>query len=143
MDRDSNVQFGAGDCVGEHWRNFDASLTLRIQAIPVLGDRLLALSGRTAFPDGIEHGDILKGLPLVQESVACIYCSHVLEHLSYEDARVALKNTYRILQRGGVFRLVVPDLEYYVKSYASGSSSASGLDSMWAYRTRAGPVGCG
>lgn len=46
-----------------------------------------------------------------------VYCSHILEHLSYEDCNKALSNTYNILQSGGVFRLVLPDLEVYIKQY--------------------------
>jgi hypothetical protein len=124
MRTDKHIQFGAGDCVGEHWRNFDASLSLRIQAIPVLGKLMLSLTGRSPFPVGIEYGDILHGLPIAENSAACVYCSHVLEHLSYEDARLALANSYQMLGEGGVLRLVVPDLEYYAKSYTSGVADA-------------------
>jgi hypothetical protein len=45
------------------------------------------------------------------------YCSHTLEHLSLEDFRVALRNTYAMLKPGGVFRFVLPDLRAMVQDY--------------------------
>ena len=45
-------------------------------------------------------------------SVDEIYASHVYEHLSYQNELVpALEEAYRVLKRGGLFRLGVPDLE--------------------------------
>ncbi len=71
------------------------------------------------FPDNVRFGDILKGLPVADNSCDGVYCSHILEHLALNDLRLALKNTYRILKPGGVFRCVVPDLEYYARQYLS------------------------
>jgi hypothetical protein len=45
------------------------------------------------------------------------YASHVLEHLSLADFRQAVANTFRILQPGGLFRLVVPDLFQRARRY--------------------------
>jgi predicted SAM-dependent methyltransferase len=41
----------------------------------------------------------------------------VLEHLSLEDLRVALRNTFSLLAPGGTFRLVMPDLEAHIQTY--------------------------
>jgi hypothetical protein len=41
----------------------------------------------------------------------------VLEHLALDDFHRALRNTWRILQDGGIFRLVVPDLEWAARDY--------------------------
>ena len=43
-----------------------------------------------------EYGDIINGLPLPEKSCKAIYCSHFLEHLSLQDFRTALKNTFAI-----------------------------------------------
>ena len=45
------------------------------------------------------------------------YCSHLLEYLSLKDFRIDLKNTYESLKKEGIFRCIVPDLEYYAKQY--------------------------
>ena len=59
----------------------------------------------------MEYGDIVKGLPVDYASCKGIYCFHVLEHLSPDNFRIALGNTYKFLQPGGVFRFVLPDLQ--------------------------------
>ena len=46
-----------------------------------------------------------------------VYASHVLEHLALSDFHIALTNTKRILRDGGIFRLIVPDLEWAAREY--------------------------
>jgi ubiquinone/menaquinone biosynthesis C-methylase UbiE len=109
-----NVQYGCGLSAPEGWINFDASPTLRLQKLPLLGK----LVKKVDFPANVLYGDIVKGLPGIKES-SCdtVYCSHVLEHLSYEDCKLALKNTYAILKPGGRFRCVLPDLGFAIEQY--------------------------
>jgi predicted SAM-dependent methyltransferase len=108
------VQYGCGWSAPGEWANFDASLTLKWERIPILG-RYTKNARR--FPANVRSGDIVKGLPVGDESCAGVYASHVLEHLTFEDFHTALQNTYRILQVGGIFRLVVPDLEWAAREY--------------------------
>lgn len=109
------VQYGCHHCAPKTWQNFDASPTLRFERFPILGR--LYTKNPTRFPKNVEYGDIVKGLPLSSNSCNGIYASHILEHLALEDFRVALKNTYQLLRPGGIFRLVVPDLEILAKNY--------------------------
>lgn len=123
------VQYGCGFSSPSQWLNFDISPTLRIQKTPILGT-LLKSRLNVIFPDGVRYGDIIKGLPNIQaNSCDGVYCSHTLEHLSLKDLRTALVNTHKILKPGGIFRLVVPDLEFcakeYLKQLANGDSNAS------------------
>ncbi|HEY4651545.1 MAG TPA: methyltransferase domain-containing protein [Pontibacter sp.] len=113
------VQYGCGLSAPEGWINFDASPTLRLQKLPVVGN-LLSAKLNVKFPDSVRYGDITKGLPGISDN-SCdgVYCSHVLEHLSLSDFRIALQNTYRILKPGAIFRCVVPDLEVIARSYIS------------------------
>lgn len=75
--------------------------------------------GGRPFPKGIKPGNILDG-PLVAPGTAqSAYASHVLEHLSFDDAHLAIRNTFAMLDAGGVFRLIVPDLEWRAKLYIS------------------------
>jgi predicted SAM-dependent methyltransferase len=74
------------------------------------------------FPENVQYGDIVKGLPIPDASCKGIYCSHVLEHLALDDFRVALRHSHAYLRSGGVFRLVVPDLEKLAKGYLADSS---------------------
>ena len=52
-------------------------------------------------------------------SAKAVYCSHVLEHIDRTSIVTALRNTYRILRPGGVFRLVVPDLAWRAEEFVS------------------------
>jgi predicted SAM-dependent methyltransferase len=61
--------------------------------------------------------DILNGLPFPSESVAVCYSSHVLEHLEKVSAPNLLSECFRVLENGGVIRLVLPDLEGLVREY--------------------------
>lgn len=62
-------------------------------------------------------GDIVKGLPLPDQCAAAVFCSHVLEHLPRNTMESALRNTFRMLRPGGLFRLVVPDLQWRAAQY--------------------------
>ena len=110
------VQYGCGLSSPENWINFDSSPTLLIQRTFLIGS-LLKNKTNVIFPKNVKYGDIIKGLPIANDSCDGIYCSHILEHLSYEDFKIAIKNTYVILKKGGIFRLVMPDLEYLVNLY--------------------------
>lgn len=110
------VQFGCGPASApKEWTNFDASLTLKWERLPILGRAYT--KNATRFPANVMPGDIVKGLPIPDESCNGVYASHVLEHLTLEDFHHALKNTYRVLRKGGFFRLVVPDLEWPAREY--------------------------
>jgi predicted SAM-dependent methyltransferase len=110
------VQYGCGFKAPREWRNFDASMTLKWERTPILG-RL--------FTKNAECGDIVKGLPLREESCRGVYASHVLEHLALDEFHRAIENTMRILEKGGVFRLVVPDLEWAARDYIAGVDSGT------------------
>jgi ubiquinone/menaquinone biosynthesis C-methylase UbiE len=109
------VQYGCGFTAPAEWVNYDASPTLRFERLPLLGK--LYTRNKQRFPKNVKFGDIVKGLPEQADWCEAVYCSHILEHLAYEDFLTALKNTYKILKPGGTFRGVVPDLRAAVTSY--------------------------
>lgn len=122
------VQYGCGQCAPDGWINFDASPRLFLERIPGLQILIHSTVG-TLFPANVLRGDITKGLPIADSSASAVYCSHVLEHLPREELPLALRNTFRLLKPGGVFRLVVPDLQWraarYLTSAANGKSDAA------------------
>lgn len=85
--------------------------------MPVLGHFLARQGWIPDWPDNVEHGDIVSGLPVKSGSCHALYCSHVLDYLALEDLRKALKNTYEYLRPGGTFRFVLADLEYFAREY--------------------------
>ena len=119
------VNYGASTSVFPGWLNYDASPTVRIQRIPLVGKRLVGLTGNGfLFPDMLLYGDIVKGLPLPDGQASGVYASHVLEHLSLADFRSALVNTLRIMKPGAIFRLIVPDLRERARRYLEQVDSA-------------------
>ncbi len=134
------VQYGCGFHAPVGWENYDASPTLRFERIALLGR--LYTKNANRFPANVRYGDIVKGLPVEPESCAGVYCSHVLEHLTQQEALHALANTYLYLEPGGVFRLVVPDLRQLAQAYLAEQTAvaaprfleASGLGLGWRKR---------
>jgi SAM-dependent methyltransferase len=103
-----------------------------VQRLPLLGT--LFKRGTTVFPAAVRYGDIVKGLPLADASVDGIYASHILEHLARRDFERALKNTFRLLKPGGVFRLIVPDLELRARRYLTMREAGDAGANDWLMR---------
>ena len=110
------LQYGCGLSNPLDWENYDSSPTLRIQRTLLIG-KILQPYLNVVFPKNIKYGDIVKGLNVSKNTYDGIYCSHVLEHLSYYDLKTSLKNTYEYLKPGGIFRIVLPDLEILCREY--------------------------
>src|SRR5262245_13618139 len=109
------VQFGCGLCAPEAWLNFDSSPSMRLRKIPVVA--MVVRRYTPDFPRNVRYGDIIRGLPVPEKSASVVYCSHVLDHLSRHDCRIALFNSFKILQPGGRFRFVLHDLEVFMDEY--------------------------
>lgn len=123
------VQYGCGHSAPNEWINYDVSPTLRIQKTPIIGF-LVKKKLNTTFPSNVLYGDIIKGLPVEDNTCDGLYCSHTLEHLSLDEFRIALKNSYKILKKGGKFRCIVPDLEFIARDYIASLENGNDLASV-------------
>lgn len=65
----------------------------------------------------VQEFDLHEELPFDDESIDAIYSSHVLEHFSKCEAPKFLQRCFRVLKKGGILRVVVPDLEQLVRNY--------------------------
>jgi SAM-dependent methyltransferase len=62
--------------------------------------------------------NVLWGLPFEDSQARAVYLSHLLEHLFYpNDVQFVLSEAQRVLQRGGIIRLVVPDIARCLRAY--------------------------
>src|SRR5258708_5868023 len=114
------LNLGCGISGAKGWYNCDNSPTILLSRIPVI--RRWKRIPR--WPSDVCRVDVIKGLPFKAESVDCIYSSHMLEHLAFDDAVKVLSHCYRALRVGGILRIVVPDLRIIVDDYlADGSAS--------------------
>lgn len=64
--------------------------------------------------------DCRKGLPFSDDSARGIFTEHFFEHIDYtEEVPFFLFECHRVLQPGGVIRMIVPDAERYVRAYCA------------------------
>lgn len=101
------------------WKNVDASPSLLISKVPIFGRVILALYRGPCWPKSVSYGDIVKGLKIKRETCELVFASHVLEHLTTNDVRIALENIHSYLKPNGIFRGVIPDLEKIINNYRS------------------------
>lgn len=124
------VQFGCGLCAPATWRNFDAGPAFWLEKnLPFLRATLIR-KGFPDYPPNIEYGDVTRGLPVAERSAQGVYCSHVLEHLALNEFRATLRNVFNYLKPGGMFRLVVPDLEQIARAYVASDRPDAALTFM-------------
>ena len=135
------LNIGCGALAPDGWLNIDASPTLRASKVPLLG-RLVKLDPEHIAPNAV-YRDIVAGPPLEPESCDLIFASHVLEHLSLADAQIMLDRVYVGLKPGGIFRIIVPDLDAYICDYIRDPSPGAAakfmtLSGIGATRSRVG-----
>jgi len=66
---------------------------------------------------GDVYCNVCKKLPFSDNSFAFIFNEVMLEHLELNDAIAFLKEIYRILKPGGIFRVRTPDLKKHIECY--------------------------
>jgi len=149
------INLGCGWDGPEGWINIDRSwkyylsryswsrhlLRKALRFFSILG--LVSKSSVTDTPlvHGFKRYDISKGLPFSNEEVDYIYTSHMLEHLTSEKADFVLKECHRVLKKGGIVRILVPDLglfiDNYLKSKQTGNPESADrfIESIWLCNT--------
>jgi len=127
------VNVGSGLSVAPGWINIDASPVILFSRLPrfflSIAYKLSGAKQAYSFEEFYSilksnifiHHDARYGLPLPSDSVDYIYSSHFLEHLSRRDAEVLLMEAHRVLKKGGIIRICVPDLEFVMHLYQRGS----------------------
>lgn len=63
-----------------------------------------------ALIPGVMIMDATTQFPFADETFQFIYSEHMIEHISYDQAAVMLRECYRTMRKGGVIRITTPDL---------------------------------
>jgi predicted SAM-dependent methyltransferase len=121
------LNLGCGSTVVPGWVNIDKSPSIVLARVPAVRRGLGAaglLSREQAaavFPAGIVRADVRRGLGYGDGTVAFIYSSHMIEHMARWQALTLLRECARVLEPGGIVRLVTPDLAQVVEEYRRGN----------------------
>lgn len=117
------LHLGCGLNAPQEWLNVDGSLQVAFARLPKLKKVLVRLriypqrSAEIPWSNNVMRLDLRKRLPFADNRFVAIYSSHALEHLHYNQAEKLLTECFRVLKRGGVCRIVVPDLAAAVHRY--------------------------
>jgi len=137
-----NVGCGRTPVIG--WNNYDNSWSVRLAHMPILtaSVRILHLLNaaqmaliETVRGSDIRWADASERIPKASGSVDAIYSSHMLEHLDCCRAAVFLSEAKRILRRGGIIRLAVPDIRFHVEDYLKHQDADHFMDAIHLGRT--------
>ena len=90
-----NLNFGCGKRFSKEWLNIDFHSENKY----------------------VKRVNLLSGFPFPENSFKAVYSSHVLEHFNPTQGKFLIKESLRILKKGGVLRIVVPDLEGSCREY--------------------------
>ena len=72
------------------------------------------------FEPGIDYGaDLRYPLRINSESIDGILCEHTMEHLTYKQNDQLFRECFRILKKGAVLRIIVPDVSLFAINYVN------------------------
>ena len=128
----NKVNLGCGLHCRFGWINVDGSLTSLLGTqITSLNKMLFKMAGSSSFYTFEEYNDIVKnkklwwfnlteGSPFDSDTVDVVFTSHFLEHLNKVDGHRFLEEAHRIMKKGGLIRIIVPDLNIAIKKFNDG-----------------------
>ena len=137
---DIKVNIGCGISPTKGWINFDNSPSIKLANSPILFflAKILKLLSDQQIKNidwnkknKIYFADATKKIPLKNNTVECLYTSHMLEHLSQKDAKAFLKEALRVLKVDGVLRISVPDLKIAINDYLINEDADSFIKGLY------------
>lgn len=116
------INLGCGPIGKEDWINIDWGILAILHKYPLVEKMLIKLNlfpkgYNIKWPKNLKLHNCKKNLPFGSSSIDYIYTSHFLEHFKKFEAEKIIKDCYRILKKGGIIRIIVPDLELLVRKY--------------------------
>jgi len=120
------------------WQNFDNSWTVRAANSAALAAIFKAaglLRGKEPYlavvrEHGIRWADAVRHIPVADNSADVVYTSHMVEHLTREEAASFYAEAKRVLKPGGVLRVAVPNLDYHINLYRDNADPDAFMDGL-------------
>lgn len=72
---------------------------------------------------GQAYLDATEPFPLPDQSVMYVTSEHVIEHITYEQGMLMLKESYRVLKPGGRMRVATPNLQRFIALFQEQKSA--------------------
>jgi predicted SAM-dependent methyltransferase len=120
------INIGCGQTPTAGWRNYDSSWSIKLAGSPRIAS-LLEMAGvlsseQREFIDFAKTSDILWAdattkIPEADGCVDTLYTSHMVEHLERDRVMNFLKEARRVLRKGGIIRVAVPDIRHHIDKY--------------------------
>lgn len=119
------LNLGCGTRMHQAWNNLDFSPYAKLARYP----RLMRFANRAGLVSALRYQrfremdpqiicwDLRRGIPFASETLDVVYHSHLLEHIDRDFAAGFLVECRRVLKPGGVIRIAIPDLQFYVRRY--------------------------
>ncbi len=120
------LHIGCFDCPVDGWLNTDITPHIAISKIPGLPTLLHRLGKmdehrlrqhEAGIFRKVNYLDLSKKFPFPSGSFQYVFSSHVFEHIPRRIMPALLAEILRVLKPGGVMRVSVPDLSYFVRNY--------------------------
>lgn len=121
-----NLHIGCLETGLPGWVNTDITPHIFIARVPGAARLLRGLSlmtreryeqHRRGVFARVRYLNAAKHFPYSTGSFDNVFSCHMLEHLYRSEARNCVSEVYRVLKPGGVFRVIVPDLDIAVRDY--------------------------
>lgn len=103
------VELGGGRNPRSGWVNIDLSVRFPPDVDPIMDSDTVII-----------NYDLRGGLPLEEGSCDYIYSVHFFEHLEYRHGLKLMRDCYRALRPGGVFRIALPNFRGLFDAYLQG-----------------------
>ena len=108
------------------WLNTDITSHIYISKIPFLAELLFRLGKmdqtridqhRDKVFNKVHYLNLAKPFPYSDGSFECVFSAHVFEHIPRKQMAGLLREILRVLSPGGVMRVSVPDLDFFIRHY--------------------------
>jgi predicted SAM-dependent methyltransferase len=131
------LNLGCGPSGINGWTNYDYGVLPLLSKFPqvrhlICNLGLLPKNYDVTWPE-IELVDIKNKFPANDNSIDYIYCSQVLEHFNEYESKDILKESHRVLKKGGIIRVSVPDIAAMLKLYEKNKDPRETNITWWGY----------
>lgn len=76
--------------------------------------------------------DLTKSFPIEDNAFHYIFCEHTIEHFTFKQGEVMLREIYRVLKPKGKVRFATPDLKFLIDLYGNNKSLLQQKYISWA-----------